>query len=148
MHSMVCISNVHYVHASPITVDLPTGDIIVGKSLPEVVHSSVLLIFVCRCAQTQLNHTFIVLGWVWNEGRGRGGGRSEGRRHERRGGGGAGKTGRKKKEEGAPIYSRRVGVGVISFLHQPSPLPYPYIILTSLVLKAHCREVQLDCDSA
>ena len=67
----------YILYASPITVDLPTGDIIVGKSLSEVVNSSVLLIFVCRCAQTQLNHTFIVLGWVEDEGRGR-----EGRREK------------------------------------------------------------------
>ena len=52
-----------------------------GKPLPEVVYSSVLLIFVRCRTQTQLNHTFIVVGWMGERGggEGRGGeGREEG----------------------------------------------------------------------
>ena len=56
-----------------------------GKSLPEVVYCSVLLIFVCCRAQTQLNHTFVVVGW---EGKGR-----EGRGGEGKGGEGTGRRG-------------------------------------------------------
>ena len=75
--SNVGIPSVCTVYGAPVTVDFCTGDVIMGKSLPEVVYSSVLLIFVCCCTQTQLNHTFIIVGWM---------GEREGRGGERRGG--------------------------------------------------------------
>ena len=87
--SIVGIPSVSTVYGAPVTVEFCTGDIIMGKPLPEVVYSSVLLIFVRCRTQTQLNHTFIVVGWVGERrgGEGRGEeGREEGRREEGRGG--------------------------------------------------------------
>ena len=88
--SNVGIPSVYTVYGAPVTVDFCIGDVIMGKSLPEVVYSSVLLIFVRCRTQTQLNHTFIVVGWMGEREEGRGG---EGRE----GGEGRGEEGR---EEG------------------------------------------------
>ena len=78
--SILGIPSVSTVYGAPVTVDFCTGDVIMGKPLPEVVYSSVLLIFVRCRTQTQLNHTFIVVGWMGE----RGGGREEGRGEEGR----------------------------------------------------------------
>ena len=77
--SILGIPSVSTVYGAPVTVDFCTGDVIMGKPLPEVVYSSVLLIFVRCRTQTQLNHTFIVVGWMGERGGG------EGRGEERRG---------------------------------------------------------------